>query len=121
MKLGFTVYLLWDPAVVPNNAGECSIGLLNGGTTTPIYTASGCASIPVPLDAVSWGCSGDAVKTLNPTQKTAEGSFATTWYLTGGSAVTPTYAPVVYPTWGCTENVDHFNMSIYGTCPTVIN
>jgi hypothetical protein len=115
-SLGFTVYLMWDPEINPANNNDCSMGSLGGSLNAPNYTPSNCSSIPVPLDAVSWGYSADAVKTMNPLQNTTDGKYANSWYLADGYPVTPNYAPAVYPFWSCTENGAQFNQSISGTC-----
>lgn len=110
MNLGFTTYLLWDPEIEPTGVGSCdgAFSIVNPTTNVPTYTPSNCSSIPVPIDALTWGFSGDAIKTLNQNQLTAQSTAADSWYLSGGSATTPQYLAAAYPKWTYTENANLF-------------
>ena len=77
----YTTYVMWDPAIATTESGTCTPGTTRYEGGYPVYfPPQDCASVPVPIDSVNWGWSGDAIQTLNPSQKTAQKALAGSWY-----------------------------------------
>jgi hypothetical protein len=102
-----TMYLMWDAGIPPTGQQSCtpaySYSVLDPATGRLTFTSvpSQCASIPIPLSAVTWHWSGCAINTL-ANQTESDGSTSTWLRSTSNGCPKQTLgtpASATFPTW----------------------